>query len=74
MSRNRQRSFKKQIKKEKQREKEIKNQNKKSMRFDNKKEPEKTYSIASLKQEVILKLLAKSKKDSKFKMINVQMQ
>ena len=41
MSRNRQRSFKKQIKKEKQREKEIKNQNKKSMRFDNKKEPEK---------------------------------
>lgn len=41
MSRNRQRSFKKQIKKDKQREKEIKNQNKKSMRFDNKKEPEK---------------------------------
>lgn len=41
MSRNKQRSFKKQIKKDKQREKEIKNQNKKSMRFDKNKEPEK---------------------------------
>lgn len=41
MSRNKQRSFKKQLKKEKQREKNIKNQNKKNMRFDNKKEPEK---------------------------------
>lgn len=40
MSRNKQRSFKKQIKKEKQREKQIKNQNKKSMRFDKKKEPD----------------------------------
>lgn len=35
-----------------------------------KKEPEKTYSIASLKQEVILKLLTKSKKDTKFKIKN----
>lgn len=46
MSRSRQRSFKKQIKKEKQRKKEIKNQNKKNMRFDKKKEPEEKILLA----------------------------